>query len=76
MKIAQVYSHLNGVEFLMVHKPVLWNEIQNAIKNVNADEAFDKVSKEKTMVGRILYSPAKLNALFKKELNVKRGCMV
>lgn len=69
MKIAQVYSHLNGVEFLMVHKPVLWNEIQNAIKNVNADEAFDKVSKEKTMVGRILYSPSKLNELFKKEFH-------
>ena len=67
MKIAQIYSHLNGVEFLMVHKPVLWEEIQTAIKNVNADEAFEKISKEKTMVGRILYSPSKLNELFKKE---------
>lgn len=74
MKIAQIYSHLNGVEFLIVHKPVLWNEIQNAIKNVNADEAFDKVSKEKTMAGRILYSPSKLNQLFKKEFSKNSWC--
>ncbi len=67
MKITQIYSHLNGVEFLMVHKPDLWNEIQNAIRNVDASKAFEKVSKEKTMPGRILYSPSKLNKLFKEE---------
>ncbi len=27
MKIAQIYFHLNGVEFLVVHKPALWREI-------------------------------------------------
>lgn len=64
MKIAQIYSHLNGVEFLMVHKPVLWNEIQGAIKNVDAGEAFDKINKEKNMVGKTLYSPSKLNKHF------------
>ncbi|MDI9379918.1 MAG: hypothetical protein QM845_03425, partial [Verrucomicrobiota bacterium] len=25
MKIAETYSHLNGLEFLIVHKPRLWN---------------------------------------------------
>ena len=69
MKIAQIYSHLNGVEFLIVHKPVLWNEIQNAIKNVDAAKAFDKISNEKTMVGKTLYSPSKLNKLFKIEFS-------
>ena len=69
MKITQIYSHLNGVEFLIVHKPVLWNEIQSAIKNVDAGEAFDKISKEKSMVGKILYSPSKLNKLFKSEFS-------
>ncbi len=28
MKIAETYSHLNGLEFLLVHKPDLWREIQ------------------------------------------------
>ncbi len=69
MRIAQIYSHLNGVEFLMVHKPVLWGEVQDAIKNVDAHAAFDKISKEKTMVGRRLYSPSKLNKLFKDEFS-------
>ncbi len=67
MKIAQTYSHLNGLEFLITHKPELWSEIQSAIKNIDASEAFDKISKEKTMIGKTLYSPSKLNKLFKKE---------
>ena len=45
MRIAQIYSHLNGVEFLMVHKPVLWGEVQDANKNVDAQAAFDNISK-------------------------------
>lgn len=69
MRIAQIYSHLNGLEFLMVHRPVLWEEIQDAIHNVDEKKAFDKISKEKTMVGRILYSPSKLNKLFKEEFS-------
>lgn len=28
MKIAAYYSHLNGLEFLLVHKKSLWNEIK------------------------------------------------
>lgn len=49
MKIAQVYSHLNGEEFLRVHQPVLWEEVQTAIKNVDAGKAFGKISKEKAI---------------------------
>jgi hypothetical protein len=63
----QFYSHLNGYEFLLVHQPNLWQEIVGAIQSVDTDGAFDKVSKEKTKKGKILYSPAKLNKLFKAE---------
>lgn len=69
MKIGQIYSHLNGLEFLIVHKPVLWDEIQTAIYNVDASMAFEKVSREKTMIGKILYSPSRLNQLFKSEFS-------
>ncbi|MCD8128642.1 MAG: hypothetical protein LUD54_03545 [Oscillospiraceae bacterium] len=69
MKIAQIYSHLNGLEYLIVHKNNLLQEIKSAIQNVDASETFDKVSKEKTMVGKILYSPTKLNELFKSEFS-------
>ena len=67
MKIAHVYSHLNGLEYMLVRKLELWQEIQDAVKNVNASSAFVKVSREKTMMGKILLSPSKLNELFKAE---------
>ena len=69
MRIAQIYSHLNGLEFMLVRKPELWQEIQFAVQNVDAGLAFDKVSREKTMAGKILYSPSKLNKLFQAQFN-------
>ena len=71
MKIKQVYSHLNGLEYLMVHKPELWEEIKETIENVDAYVAFNKISKEKTMVGKVLFSPSGLNKLFEEEFSKK-----
>ncbi|MBI2918738.1 MAG: restriction endonuclease [Chloroflexi bacterium] len=68
MKIAETYSHLNGLEFLLVHKPTLWQEIQSVIADVDADSCRTKVSKEKTMSGRLLFSPIEMNASFKRLL--------
>ena len=65
MKIKNIYSHLNGLEFLLVRKPELWQEIQNAVKEVDAFSAFQKVSREKTMFEKILLSPTKINEFFK-----------
>jgi hypothetical protein len=48
MKIAETYSHLNGLEFLLVHKPSLWQEIQNVTAAVDANECRTKVSLEST----------------------------
>lgn len=65
MKIAETYSHLNGLEFLMVHHRKLWSEIKTVIKSVDAEKCRTKVSKEKTMKGKILYSPIDMNNAFK-----------
>jgi len=65
MRIGAKYSHLNGEEYLLVHKPELWREVQDVISGVNAAACKTKVSKEKTMRGRLLYSPAEMNARFK-----------
>ena len=65
MQIGSKYSHLNGEEYLLVHKPALWQEIQDVISGVDATACKTKVSKEKTMSGRILYSPTDMNAAFK-----------
>lgn len=64
MKIVEKYSHLNGYEFLLVHKPKLWKEIVSVVERVNADELKTKVSKEKTMKGKLLYSPIAMNQTF------------
>jgi len=71
MKIAETYSHLNGLEFLLVHKPSLWQEIQNVTSAVDANECRTKVSREKTMKGKLLFSPIDMNAAFNRLLREK-----
>lgn len=72
MKIAETYSHLNGLEFLIVHKPALWKEIQDVIAAVDANKCKTKLSKEKTMKGELLFSPIDMNAAFKRLLRLKK----
>lgn len=71
MKIAETYSHLNGLEFLLVHKPSLWKEILTVIAAVDANNCRTKVSKEKTMRGKLLFSPIDMNAAFNRLLREK-----
>lgn len=69
MQVKEIYSHLNGMEYLKVHLPELWDEIINIISEVDAEACRTKVSKEKTKIGKILYSPKDLNIQFKEKLN-------
>jgi hypothetical protein len=64
MKIVECYSHLNGREYLLVHQKKLWREI----RLVNAAKCKTKKSKEKGMVGKLLYSPIAMNAEYKRLL--------
>lgn len=68
MKIADYYSHLNGYEYIMVHKPHLWTEIEEVIHSVDAETHRTKVSKEKTMMGEMLYSPKSMNEAIREGL--------
>lgn len=61
MRIVTHYSHLNGLEFLLVHKPRLWKEIQDVIKRADATTCQTKISKEVRSKGRMLYSPRAMN---------------
>jgi hypothetical protein len=69
MKIEKVYSHLNGEEWMMVRRPILWREIRRVIRGINANACRTKVSKEKTKLGKKLFSPKELNKCFKVALN-------
>lgn len=68
MKIAFRYSHLNGWEFLQVHQRALWDELVSVIEGIDAEACRTKESKERGMVGDLLYSPKGLNAAFKDAL--------
>lgn len=69
MRIAQKYSHLNGEEYLIVHKASLYEEITQVVESIDAETYRTKISGEKRMVGRKLFSPIALNAGFKTRFN-------
>lgn len=66
MRIGAKYSHMNGEEYLLIHQPGLWKEVQDVIAEVDAEEYKTKISAEKTKRGQVLYAPKKMNEAFKK----------
>jgi hypothetical protein len=67
MKIGAFHSHLNGFEWLMYHRPTLWAEIESIITDLDAETLRTKISKEKTMKGKLLFSPGDINSKFKEK---------
>ncbi len=72
MKIAGVYSFNKGKETIEKVHPELLSEIRDILTSIDAAKYKVKISKEKTMKGRQLYSPVKLNEAFKAEFKKKR----
>ena len=67
MRIANQYSHLNGYEFLIVHKPELWQEIVDTLSSIDANN-YTKISRARPSQGRIFYDQKALNQEIKKQL--------
>lgn len=67
MKIIYEYSHLGGSEILLVRYPEIDEQINAVIANVTAKRT--KKSKEKTMFGKLLFSPSDMNNQFKEQFN-------
>ena len=63
MKIANIYSHLNGYEHMMVHHKDLWDEIVSAISSIDANQ-YTKASKAQPSMGKTLYDQKALNKQF------------
>jgi hypothetical protein len=72
MRIVETYSHLNGLEYLLVHKKKLWNELKAAIAAVDAEVCRTKVSKEIRTKDKLLYSPIDMNKAMDAQLS-ERG---
>lgn len=71
MRLAAHYSFKDGLDKISKHCPHLLAEVKEAITAVDASKARTKLSKEKTKVGRTLFSPVALNKAFQKELYPK-----
>ncbi len=71
MRIVEMYSHLNGHEHILVHKPAIWADIEDCVRHIDSEACRTKVSKERTMRGRLLYSPEALNGCFGRELTTR-----
>ena len=71
MQIKARYSHLNGEEYLLVHRKQLWEEVQTVIAGVDAYACKTKISREKTMPGKTLFSPSDMNRAFKGGLQAR-----
>jgi hypothetical protein len=72
MIIAAEYSFNGGSKAVKARYPDLLKEIKTAIAGIDASKHRTKKSKEKTMKGKMLYSPKSLNKAFKKILNPSR----
>jgi len=66
MIIAGRFSFNNGSEVVNEKYPHLLREVEEIISQVHAENCKTKESEEKTMPGRMLFSPKALNKEFKK----------
>jgi hypothetical protein len=73
MRVVDRYSFKNGLEILKKEKPDELSEVIDAIKHVDAEKCKTKVSKEKTMPGKMLYSPKALNKEILDNFLYKKG---
>lgn len=72
MEIVAEFSFNNGKEFIEKRHSAELAELREVIHSVDASRFRTKVSKEKTMPGRLLYNPKQLNKEFKRLL-LERG---
>lgn len=73
MRIAGVYSFKNGRREVTKRYPDLVREIERIIRRVDSSRCKTKKSDEKTMKGRMLFSPKALNVAFKREFAAVGG---
>lgn len=68
MQISETFSHANGLEYLLVHRPQLWTELQNVITEINAGACRIEVANHPSVSGAGRYSSKQLRKQFRKLL--------
>ncbi len=67
MRVIDEYDHKGGKRYISENFPIELKEIYDVISRVDLSKYRTKASREKTMPGKMLYSPIELNKSFKKE---------
>lgn len=71
MKVVITYSFKNGEKFIKEKHPKELEEILKSIEMLDATSCLTKESKEKTMKGKLLFSPRDMNDVIKTYLHEK-----
>ena len=71
MIVGGIYSFNNGKEVVESQYKSQLDEVYEVISSVNALDYKTKVSKEKTMPGKVLYKPSSLNTAFRQEFEAR-----
>jgi hypothetical protein len=66
MNIAAHYSHLNGLEYLVVHQPGLWEEIQRVITDTDSEVCRANQSGGRQQTDKVLYSAIRMGSEFRR----------
>ncbi len=69
MKVIEEYSQKNGKQYISENFAKELEEVYSVINSVDLSVFKIKVSKEKTMLGDMLYSPPALNKAYKEKFN-------
>jgi len=72
MEMVEQYSHLNGLEYLLVHHKTLWDEVCEVIDGVDAEACKTKISMEQRSYGKTFYSPGDMNTEFTAGFKARR----
>jgi hypothetical protein len=70
MKIVYEYSHLGGRQILQVDYPQILKEVHDVVHSIN-NITKNKISREKTSKGELLYAPKELNEAFASRFHAK-----
>jgi Restriction endonuclease BglII len=71
LKIVGKYSFNQGAKEVARRYGRQLSEVEDIIKRIKASQHKTKQSREKTMPGRVLYSPRSINKAFKEEFEAK-----
>jgi len=71
MKVAGIYSFNGGQAAVEKHYQAELREIQRIIASIDSTQHKSKISREKTMPGKVLYKPGSLNLAFSNEFEDK-----